>query len=459
MWAELGPLQKRIEAFLRIGAELDAGSRLRARIIYLVSFVFIVVQLVNMLSLATVYGGWSFQHNIALATIGVFAAMTLLLRYTKSPLVFGLIFGALPLAAIGSSALSTDSWIDARGIETPLLPLLTASLAFIAYCGTRLTSVLTLLGTLGLIVLLHGHSVGLVANIDEPTRLIFYQRALQAVFTTMIVGIVAMVISRIIFQTVDRLEHTLKRAREAEAARTDLMNTMSHELRTPLNGIIAMADLVARDAKLDRNTKASVDLIQSSADTLLGMLDEALDRAKGEAAGHGAGSVAREAFSPAELLGEVAGLFEAAASKKSIWLGAPDMDGLPHALLGDQGRLRQVLSNLVGNAVKFTSAGGVRLGITLGAQYPDGHDVLFFVQDTGAGIAPEDQRRIFERFEQTETAALTQTKGTGLGLAICRELVEAMGGTLSLQSQVGRGSVFHFTLRMPVAQSPAQNAA
>ena len=457
MWERIKRLQSRLEAWLRIDASLSAEVRMRARIIYLVGSLFILLQLLNMVSLFVLYGGWDRQHVISVAACAVFAAMTAGLRWTKSPAVFGGIYGALAVVAVGVSATIGSSLSGADGINTPLLPLLAANMAFIAYCGTRRTNTLSALASLLLVAGLYRYSSG---GVGGEAAMVLYQRATQAGLAVVLVAVISTVIAELVYRTLGRLEDAVARARAAEAARTDLMNTMNHELRTPLNGIIATVDLVARDGSVGGDAKAGVDLIQRSADSLLGLLDDALDRARDDAMpGADGWTITAAPFSPSELLSDVTELFGASAQAKSLWIGTDGLDALPETMIGDADRLRQVLSNLLGNAVKFTREGGVRIGAMPGTSHADGRDVLFYVQDTGPGIAARDQERIFERFAQTETAAHSTVKGSGLGLPICRELVSAMGGVLHVRSEPGRGATFHFTLRLAKPQARPRRAA
>ena len=455
MWARLKPWLERYESFLRIDASLSAEVRTRSRIIYLTGWLFLGLQILNMGSMLLIYGGWDRQHNIAVGACIVFLLVTHLLRFTKSPWVFGTIYAALPLGAIYMSAMAGSSLTVAQGVDTALLPLLAAAMAFLAYIGNRATSIGYTVAGVVMIYILHRASA---AGITDPaTQIILYQRALQGAMALILVAIVTATVSHLIYKNLNALEDAVARAKAAEAARADLMNTMSHEIRTPLNGIIAMSDMLSR-SELDPDSKASARLIEKSADTLLGLLNEALDRAKGEAVGDADITVAAEPFDPAALMEECCSLFGAASTDKGLWIGTAGTEALPATLVGDAPHLRQVFSNLLGNAVKFTQAGGVRLGAKLGEARDGCTDILFYVQDTGAGIAPEDQARVLERFEQSGSAQTTEAKGTGLGLSICRDLVAAMGGELQLRSEVGRGSLFHFTLRLPVGGTAAKAA-
>ena len=453
MWDRLKAAVRRLESVLRIDASLDAQSRTRARIIYIVSATFIAMQAFDIASMLVIYGGWDDQIGLSIASCVVFFAVAAGLRWSKNPWVYGTVLGALPLIGVGASAVMGSGFAPPQGVHSDLLPRVVAGMAFLAFVGNRTTSICYALAAVALIWgLYHFTTAGAVARLDVVTA---YQRALQAMLALGVVAIVSIPVSGMIYRNLADLEDAVTRAREADEATQALINTMNHELRTPLNGIIGIADLMAQ-GELPEFERGNLKIIQSSADTLLEMLTEALDRAK---AGDFDVAAASQPFSPAAVMEEVCALFKARAANKGVWLGMHGTDALPPALMGDEGILRQVLSNLLSNAVKFTSRGGVRLGAKLGVV--DGHSatVLFYVQDTGAGIAPEDQLRVFETFEQSASARTSAMRGTGLGLPICRDLVAAMGGTLSVSSEVGRGSVFHFSLTLPLATVAADPVA
>jgi len=245
-----------------------------------------------------------------------------------------------------------------------------------------------------------------------------------------------------------RIAENLDRARlAAEAAvhaKSIFLANMSHELRTPLNGVVGMASLLENTA-LDAKQRRFVRTLKSSAEALITLINDVLDLSKAEA---GKLELERTPFDLRKELEQVIGLFGARANDKSIEIAAHIARDVPPTIHGDPVRLRQVLGNLVNNAVKFTESGAVLLAVTTAPT--DGRDCVleFSVTDTGLGIAPEEQARIFEAFEQADGSVTRKFGGTGLGLAISRQLVELMHGTMGLESEPGRGSRFSF--RIPV---------
>ncbi|WP_169728365.1 ATP-binding protein [Geminicoccus roseus] len=251
-----------------------------------------------------------------------------------------------------------------------------------------------------------------------------------------------------------KLEQAIRRAEAANQAKSRFLAVMSHEFRTPLNAVIGLSDLLRQD-EADDDRREMVGTIRTAAGTILGLVDAVLDAAKIEA---GRFVVVTKPFDLHALLGVLRGMLEPQAQARGLWLRLVLDPGVPPHLQGDVAALQQVLANLVANALKFTEQGGVTLRVAKAAALPDGRaGVGFVVEDTGIGIPPELQARIFESFTQAEDTTNRAYGGTGLGLTIAKELVELMGGRLTLASAVGEGARFGFVL--PLAPAPAPTVA
>src|ERR1017187_351714 len=242
-----------------------------------------------------------------------------------------------------------------------------------------------------------------------------------------------------------------RRADEASEAKGRFLATMSHEIRTPLSGVIGLSRLL-EGMPVPPEALEMVRMIRSSGDALLRVINDVLDFSKVEA---GKLDLEVTPFHLHRSLEESIGLFRTAAAEKGLRLACDLAPELPAWVSGDDTRLRQVILNLVSNALKFTSAGEVVLSARLERQDQTSHCITIEVRDTGIGIAPDQLPRLFSSFNQADASISRRYGGTGLGLAISKQLVELMGGTIDVQSTPGEGTRFRFTIRMGHAQEPA----
>ncbi len=298
---------------------------------------------------------------------------------------------------------------------------------------------------------------GMVSSYTELQQLAAAVSVAVVIVFLLIAGIVLLPTTRRVAEAHDELSKTNKkfeaardRAESSDRAKSEFLANMSHEIRTPMNGVLGMAELLAK-TDLDTRQRTFADIIVKSGNALLTIINDILDFSKIDA---NQLELHPEPFRLSEAIEDVAALVSTRAAEKDLELVVRIDPTLPQSVVGDVGRIRQILTNLLGNAVKFTETGHVLIDVSNSGQSEgQGEETIslgFSIEDTGVGIPDDKIEAVFTKFSQVDTSSTRKHEGTGLGLAIASRLVNMMGGQIRLESTVGEGTQFSFTISLPV---------
>ncbi|WP_265517768.1 response regulator [Nitratireductor luteus] len=377
---------------------------------------------------------------------------------SKNPL-----FDSIETSKVPRSVLATwDGTGDANSLRHELKSVLTLTDRLGTYGDYSAPAALRVFAELQTLVnqQLRPHLKEVSDSLHEEMVSTYDTMQFSLILNGLAIVLVAMLIaSRILLPMITRIDEAQKelhdtnlsladeklRAQSADKAKSEFLANMSHEIRTPMNGVMGMAELLAR-TELDRRQSMFVDVIVKSGTALLTIINDILDFSKIDA-----GQLALETgpFRLGEVIEDVATLVSPRVAEKDLELIVRVDPALPVSVIGDMGRFRQVATNLVGNAVKFTERGHVLVDVS-GSVKGDLTEVTVSVEDTGLGIPVEMQKVVFDKFAQVDASSTRRHEGTGLGLAIASRLVELMGGSMGVESQPGKGSVFRFTIPLEI---------
>jgi signal transduction histidine kinase len=294
-----------------------------------------------------------------------------------------------------------------------------------------------------------GATIGYVTwDPPHPGARILGQVALPLGLALLLVAVVSGVSSRYAVRSARSLERALFAAKAADRSKTEFLSNVSHELRTPMNGILGVAQLL-RTTSLDDEQRELVSVLFASATAQMALISDLLDVSRLES---GNRQLVEEPFEPAAVLKDVTEMMRVAADKKGVRLECAWDPLAVLTVIGDERAFRQIVTNLLGNAVKFTDKGQVTMDAHTDAGR-EGVRIVLRVSDTGRGIAAEALTRVFERFYQADSSLTRSTEGTGLGLAISQSLARMMGGQIEVASEVGVGSTFTFTASFEIADT------
>ena len=289
---------------------------------------------------------------------------------------------------------------------------------------------------------------------QQQLQLVLFVAGALAVAATLAIGfLILWPLERTIISTNEALIVETEKAKAADRAKSEFLANMSHEIRTPMNGILGMAQ-VLQTTRLDALQEQQLGTLIKSSKSLLTIISDILDFSKIEADKI---KFKNEPFNLKELAEEIVVAAQSWPGGETLGLVLRYAEGLPETVVGDAGRVRQVLTNLVGNAVKFTADGHVMIGVN-GRVDGDTLEVRVNVTDTGIGIPEDMLPTIFEKFRQVDQSGTRAHDGAGLGLAICKRLVERMHGEIGVESQIGQGSTFWFSMRLPIAHGRDDSA-
>ncbi len=434
------------EAFLRIDPRGKAKDLVRARALVWLGWAYVLLQLLNLVSLTLTYGEWTSSHMIGVMVIVMLLFAIHIFRYYKNYAMYGIYIAALAVFGVLASALPSHT-----GINSALLPILIMTPMLNGFISGPRVALATGGLMLGAVGMLYYCSAAHDANGAAIYLASDLQRAVQSGLVIIMVTIVSTVFSTNIFRAFDQLEASVGRAREAEAAKAQFLAAMNHELRTPLNGVLGLSEVMQKTSLDDEQAKLMND-IEGSGRSLLSILNDILDMLNIDAQKI---EIKPAAFDLHDLVNDVSGAWRLPAMEKGLTLEFSIDEDAPQSLVGDGLRIRQIVTKIVSNAVKYTQQGGVVISANVINSDANGATLQVAVKDTGPGIPDGAGERIFTPFEQAEQGLSRGQDGVGLGLALCQRLAMLMSGAVHYETEMGKGTTFYLTMRIDVAAPAA----
>lgn len=424
---------------------------MRARAVYMMGLAFIATQIINLGAMYYSYGGFTFDHIISIIACVLVGLTIAFLRRSDKFQIYALVYSILIVAGTASSALNQNT-----GINSALIPFFVLGVIVNGFiCGWRATIAF---GTFALVALWFlwwvssNYSYTPIFDVENFADRNF-QRAVQASLATILITMVGAFFSKNMHDAFGELEAGIAAAQSSDRAKTDFLATMSHELFTPMNGIIGMND-VLQETRLDEDQRELTNVIRDSGRDLKAIIGNVLLFSQLDA-----DRVTLD-DSPFNLRTSLSGAlrpYAVAASKKGLKLKARMFSAVPDVIIGDKERTMQLVCALLDNAIKFTETGAVELSVRGQALESGRNQLVISVTDTGIGIAPEDQSRIFDRFTQKDGSIKRLYGGTGLGLTIAQGLTELMGGEIIVDSQLDVGSSFIVQIEVDDVEAVSNN--